>query len=78
MDNVQKKDAFFLMSSLTHSLSLALTIHVSDTAGTSQDGFRFRMQGSEGCGMSLLGLVRMLTNNNFNLMNAHRRSLNLI
>ena len=35
--------------SLTHSLSLSLPIHVSDTAATSQDGSIFRMQGSEGC-----------------------------
>ena len=34
----------------THSLSLSLQIHVSDTAATSQDGSVFRMQGSEGCG----------------------------
>ena len=35
--------------SLTHSLSLSLPIHVSDTAATSQDGSIFRMQGSEDC-----------------------------
>ena len=35
--------------SLTHSLSLSLPIHVSDTASTSQDGSIFRMQGAEGC-----------------------------
>ena len=35
--------------SLTHSLSLSLSIHVSDTAATSQDDSIFRMQGSEGC-----------------------------
>ena len=36
--------------SLTHSLSLSLPIHVSDTVATSLDGSIFRMQGSEGCG----------------------------
>ena len=35
--------------SLTHSLSLSLPIHVSDTAATSQDGSIFRMQGAEAC-----------------------------
>ena len=35
--------------SLTHSLSLSLPIHVSDTAATSQEGSIFRMQGTEGC-----------------------------
>ena len=34
--------------SLTHSLSISLPIHVSDTAATSQDGSIFRMQGAEG------------------------------
>ena len=36
-------------SSLTQSLSLSLSIHVADTAATSQDGCILRMQGSEGC-----------------------------
>ena len=35
--------------SLTHSLSLSLSIHLSDTAATCQDGSIFRMQGAEGC-----------------------------
>ena len=42
--------------SLTHSLSLSLPIHISDSAATSQDGSIFRMQGSEGCVSSSWGL----------------------
>ena len=60
--------------SLTHSLSLSLPIHVSDTAATSQDGSIFTMQGSEGC----VVLIQVLLKCDLHQKNLYRISDRLL